>query len=105
CFSLEKVEDVLGSEPSYDAFASNVHRKASGVRSVVTITSRMTAENSPSSTTPMLFPIPAKIKPTSPRGIMPNPTAHRFIRFGHPKPLKTFPMIATDARDRKRVVA
>ncbi len=49
----------------YDAFASNVQRKASGVSNVVTITSRITAENSPSSTTPMLLPMPAKIKPTS----------------------------------------
>src|SRR5205807_235808 len=43
----------------------------------------------------MFFPMPAKIKPTSPRGIMPIPTAQRFMEGGHPKPLTSFPRIAT----------
>jgi hypothetical protein len=38
--------------------------------------------------TPIPLPMPAKMRPTSSRGIMPMPTAQRFMEGGQPKPEK-----------------
>jgi glycine betaine/proline transport system substrate-binding protein len=52
-----------------------------GAISVVTITISTIAEKRKSSITPSVLPIAANIRPTSPRGNMPNPTARRFTDF------------------------
>jgi hypothetical protein len=79
---------------------SNVRRSAGGANKVVTITRSTIAENSWSSTTPRVFPAPANTSPTSPRGIIPKPTARRFIDWGDANPLTTFPTIATTVNAR-----
>src|SRR6476660_4521605 len=62
-----------------------VKRRRMGASRVVIMTRTMMAEKRPSSMTPMLLPMPAKMRPTSPRGIMPMPTAQRFMEEGQPK--------------------
>ena len=50
------------------------HFRPGGAARVVATTIRTIAENKASPTTPNAFPVPAKIKPTSPRGTIPIPT-------------------------------
>ena len=52
-------------------------RSATGVTKVVTITMMTIAEKTPSLTTPSPFPMLAKMRPTSPRGIIPTPMESR----------------------------
>ena len=72
--------------------------------SVVTITITTMAEkvSAPKTGSPATNsdePIPAKIKPTSPRGIIPTPTARRLIPFSRtPNEQTCFPMIAATLR-------
>ena len=68
----------------------------------MTISTR--AENRASEITPRLLPIDAKIRPTSPRGIMPMPTASRRMSRSAPQPLIILPaMAAAIMRDFKTV--
>ena len=73
-----------GQNRPADFVGCNAQRSPIGVRSVVTTTISTRAENvvwerrgRPSST--RAVPIPAKIRPTSPRGTIPMPTASRLI--------------------------
>jgi hypothetical protein len=52
----------------------NDHSDPEAPAGVVATTIRTIAENKASPTTPNAFPVPAKIKPTSPRGTIPIPT-------------------------------
>jgi hypothetical protein len=61
----------------YSALAAASPREKDPFRpggAVVAMTIRTNAENKASPTTPNAFPVPAKIKPTSPRGTIPIPT-------------------------------
>ena len=70
-----------------------------GAMSVVTITINVTPANRPSLKTPLERPIWAKIRPTSPRGIIPTPTTVLFpLNQNGAYPASNLPMTPTTIR-------
>ena len=75
-------------------------RNSTGARNVVPITISRIAASRPGLSSPEAVPRPRKIRPTSPRGIIPSPTT-RLLVFSLLKmaqPAATLPMIATTNR-------
>ena len=73
---------------------ARVTLRSGGVSRVVIMTMITIDAKTESLTTPKPLPIPAKINPTSPRGIIPTPIAMRLRPRPAAYPETTFPTIA-----------